>query len=138
MNIIDTGVDTIWYLLPALFWAVLWRPRTRAAMAVAAVVSFVTAASNILALLFAPLLVMRLYLLRRPREHLVSAGWLAGCLVQVPFVISAAQHGGDPRLNRHATPGRSLAFYGHNVLLPSLGWHMTWWLQSFGGINGPP
>ena len=28
-------------------------------------------------------------------------------------------------------PGQSLAFYDHVVLLPSLGWHTSWWLRSF-------
>ena len=78
MELIGSGVETAWYLLPALFWAMLWRPRTRPAMAVAAAVGLLTMASNILAVLLVPLLVARLYVLRRPREHAVSAGWLAG------------------------------------------------------------
>jgi hypothetical protein len=135
MEIIDSGVNTPWYLLPVLFWAALWRPRTRTGMAVAAMAAFVTAASNILAVPFAPLLAARLYVLRRPREHAVTLGWLAGCLAQVPFVIAGAR-GADSRLAQHATPGQSLAFYGHDVLLPSLGWHLSWWLRSFAGTNG--
>ena len=136
MELIGSGVETSWYLLPVLFWAMLWRPRTRPAMAVAAAVGFLTIASNILAVLLAPLLVARLYALRRPREHAVTAGWLAGCLVQAAFVITAALHG-QSRLDHSLTPFRqSLAFYGHAVLLPSLGWHTSWWLRSFAGANG--
>ena len=136
MELIGSGVETPWYLLPVLFWAMLWRPRTRPAMAVAAAVGLLTMASNILAALLAPLLVARLYVLRRPREHAVSAGWLAGCLVQATFVISGALHGHSRLYLKHATPGQSLAFYGHVVLLPSLGWHTSWWLRSFAGANG--
>ena len=137
MELIGSGVETPWYLLPVLFWAMLWRPRTRPAMAVAAAVGFLTMASNILAALLAPLLVARLYVLRRPREHAVSAGWLAGCLVQATFVISGALHGHSRLyLDSLTTPGQSLAFYGHVVLLPSLGWHTSWWLRSFAGANG--
>jgi hypothetical protein len=55
-------------------------------------------------------------------------------LTQVPFVISGSQ--ADSRLGGHATAGQSLAFYGHQVLQPSLGWHFSWWLRSFAGING--
>jgi hypothetical protein len=134
MEIIDSGVNTPWYLLPVLFWAALWRPRTRAGMTLAAVLAFIAAASSILSIPFAPLLAARLYVLRRPREHAVTVGWLAGCLAQVPFVISGSQS--DSRLATHATPGQSLAFYGHDVLLPSLGWHLSWWLRSFAGVNG--
>ena len=136
MEVIGSGVDTPWYLLPALFWAMLWRPRTRPAMAAAAAVGFLTMASNILAALLAPLLVARLYVLRRPREHAVSAGWLAGWAVQAPFVIAGALHGHSRLFLKHATPGPALAFYGHVALLPSLGWHASWWLRSFAGANG--
>jgi hypothetical protein len=136
MELIGSGVETAWYLLPVLFWAVLWRPRARPAMAVAAAAGFLAMASNILAALLVPLLVARLYALRRPREHAVSAGWLAGCLVQAGFVISGVLHGHSRLYLRHATPGQSLAFYGHVVLLPSLGWHASWWLRSFAGADG--
>ena len=135
MEIIDSGVNSIWYLLPALFWAVLWRPRSRTGMAAAAVAGFVAAASNILSILFLPLVALRVYVLRRPREHAVTVGWLAGSLAQVPFVI-AGSRGGDTRLGTHATLGQSLAFYAHDVLLPSFGWHMSWWLRSLAGIDG--
>ena len=72
----------------ALFWAVLWRPRTRAGMAVAASVGFFTAASTIMSVVFAPLVLARVIALPRPREHAVTAGWAAGCLLQVPYVVS--------------------------------------------------
>jgi hypothetical protein len=90
MEIADSGVNTLWYLGLAMFWAVLWRPRTRAGIAVAAVVSFLVTSSTIIVFLYAPLLAIRLFVLRRPREHAVTAGWLAGCLLQVSFVVRAA------------------------------------------------
>jgi hypothetical protein len=136
MELIGSGVETMWYLLPVLFWAMLWRPRTRPAMAVAAAVGLLAMASNVLAVLLAPLLVARLYVLRRPREHAVTAGWLAGCLVQAAYVISSALHGHSRFDLIQAPPGQSLAFYGHAVLAPSLGWHTSWWLRSFAGANG--
>jgi hypothetical protein len=136
MEIADSAVNTVWYLQPALFWAVLWRPRTRGGMTVSAVLAFVTAASNVMVILFAPLLAARWYVLRRPREHAVTAGWLAGCAVQVPFVVSAYLSS-QSRLGRQPAPlGLSVAFYGHDVVLPSLGWHLAWWLQSLAGRNG--
>src|ERR1700750_2307129 len=109
MEVIGSGVDTPWYLLPVLFWAMLWRPRTRPAMAVAAAVGLLTMASNILAALLVPLVIARLYVLLRPREHAVSAGWLAGCLVQATFVISGVLHGHSRLYLKHATPRESLA-----------------------------
>lgn len=135
LEIADTTLGAPWYMLLALFWAMLWRPRTRTGMTVAALLALATAASTSLAVLFAPLLAARLYALRGPREHAVTAGWLAGCLVQLPVVATSYLHGGSP-LNRPAPSGASLSFYAHDVVLPSLGWHLAWWLQSLAGRDG--
>jgi hypothetical protein len=136
MEIIDSGVNSVWYLLPAMFWALLWRPRTRAGATVVLVFAFTAAASNSLCFLFLPLVTVRLYALRRPFGDAVTIGWLAGCLAQVPFVISAYHNGLSRLSNQPAPPGLSLAFYGHDVVLPAFGWHMVWWLRSLAGPNG--
>jgi hypothetical protein len=135
MEIADSGVDSPWYLVFALFWAALWRPRTRAGMAVTAAVAFFTAASTTMAIVFAPLLLARVIALPKLREHAVTAGWIAGGLVQLPFVVSnlASTHS---RAGHPASPGLALAFYGHDVVLPALGWHLAWWLQTATGRNG--
>jgi len=136
MEIADSTVAVSFYLLLAMFWAVLWRPRTAAGKAAAFVVAFVTAASISIVILFAPLLVMRVFALRRFREHAVTAGWLAGCLVQLPVVlVSLAQ--GQSRLTgyglsagRNNRLGGSLTFYAHDVVLRAIGWHSSWRLES--------
>jgi hypothetical protein len=58
-QIADSGVNSPWYLLFALFWAVLWRSGTRAGMAGPAAVGFLTAASTTMSVVFAPLLLAR-------------------------------------------------------------------------------
>ena len=136
MEIIDSGVNSVWYLLPAMFWALLWRPRTRAGAALVLVLAFTAVASNILGILFAPLVVARLYTLRRPFGDAVSIGWLVGCLSQIPFIVSAYQSGSSRLSSQPAPPGLSLAFYGHDVVLPAFGWHVVWWLKSLAGLNG--
>jgi hypothetical protein len=137
MEIADSGVNTLWYLGLAMFWAVLWRPRTWAGIAVAAVVSFLATSSTVIVVLYAPLLAMRLLVLRRPRDHAVTAGWLAGCLVQSRFVIAAAVAGqsrlvggGGPAVGRDNRWGNSLTFDLHDVVLRWAGWHLSWRLQS--------
>ena len=137
MEIADSGVNTLWYLLPALFWAVLWRPRTRTGIAVAALVGFFASASTSLCVLFAPLLAIRLYSLRRIRDHGVTAGWVAGCLVQLQFVIGAVLSGqsrlmgnGGPNFGRDNRLGNSITFYLHDVVLRWIGWHLSWRLES--------
>jgi hypothetical protein len=135
LEIADNTLGAPWYMLLALFWAVLWRQRTRTGTAVTVLLAFATAASTSIAVVFAPLLAIRLYALRRPREHAVTAGWLAGCLAQLPVIISSYSGGKSPLDNASAS-GMSLSFYAHDVVLPSLGWHLSWWLQSFAGRDG--
>jgi hypothetical protein len=132
LEIADSGVDTPWYLLFALFWAALWRPRTRGGMALAGAVAFLAGASTPLALALAPLLIVRIAALRQIREHAVTAGLAAGLLLQLP-VIHAAH---NSRTGQHASPREVLGFVAHDVALPALGWHLDWWLQAALGRNG--
>ncbi len=136
LEIADNTVNAPWYLIMAVFWAVLWRPRTRAGMAVAALIAFFAAASDPLAVLFAPVLFARVAALRRVREHAVTAGWAAGCLLQFPVALTAAAAAHVSRLGRPVPLGESLAFYGHDVLLPAFGWHAALRLQDLAGRDG--
>jgi hypothetical protein len=136
MEIADSGVGAPWFLWLALFWALLWRPRTRAGMAVAALVAFAATSSEVFNVLFAPLVVARLLVLRRPGEHAVTAGWLAGCLLQVPQVLSSYLDGTSRLDRQQGRLGQSLAFYSHDTVLRSIGWRFSWRLESVAGANG--
>jgi hypothetical protein len=132
LEIADNGVNTIWYLLVALFWAALWRPRTRAGAAVPAVVAFAAAASTSLALLYAPLFAARLVVVpRRLREQAATAGWAAGSLLQVAVIATSHVSRFVPR-----NPFDTVLFYEHDVLLPALGWHFAWHLRHLMGLTG--
>ena len=132
LEIADSGVNTPWYLLFALFWAALWRPRSGRGAALAALIAFLAGASTPMALAIAPLLAVRLVALPRIREHAVTAGLAAGLLLQLP-VIASARNG---RVDRLAGPRGVLDFVLHDVVLPALGWHLDWWLQSALGRGG--
>ena len=135
LEIIDSGVNSPWYVLAALFFAVLWRPRSRAGMLAAALVACYASSSEIIAFTYAPLLLIRLIALPRVREHAVTAGWLLGLLLQLPVVaLSYAQH--KQRRGALSTPGQAMAFYCHNVVLRALGWHLSVWLKAAAGYNG--
>ncbi|HEX6454411.1 MAG TPA: hypothetical protein VF060_33740 [Trebonia sp.] len=136
MEIADSSVNTPWYLLIAVFWALLWRPRTRVGVLAAGLITFFAAASNILVFLLGPLVVLRLFTLRRPRDHVVSASWLVGSLIQVPEVLSRHTSGQDRLTEKSGTLHQALAFYAHDVVLPSLGWHLAWRLQDLAGKDG--
>ena len=132
LEIADNGVNTIWYLLAALFWAALWRPRTRGGAVLAAALSFAAAASTSLTLLFLPLFAARVIALpRRLREQAATAGWALGSLLQVVIIVTSRLS----RLHPH-NPVNAVLYYGHEVLLPALGWHLSWHLRHLLGVNG--
>jgi hypothetical protein len=134
LEIADSGVNTPWYLMMALFWAILWRPRTRTAMVLVALLAFLTVTSNTLAVVFAPLLLLRIIALPRWREHAVTIGFTLGALAQAPYVLGFV-HGNVKRAAKLGAPGLSLSFYGHRVVLPSVGWHLSWFLRDHLGVD---
>ena len=135
IEIADSTVGSPWYVLTALFFGLLWRPKNRAGMMAAALVAFAAASSEILALIYAPLVLLRVVALPRWREQAVTAGWLAGLLVQVLVVLeSYAQH--TQRVTHLARPVRALGFYFHNVALRAFGWRVSVRLVQIAGLNG--
>lgn len=132
LEIADTGVNSLWYLLIALFWAALWRPQTRTGGWIAAVIAFAAAASSSLALVFLPLFAARAIAVpRRLREHAATVGWALGCLLQVAVIVASHQSRYSPR-----NPFNAVLFYAHQVLLPALGWHLSWHLRDALGLTG--
>jgi hypothetical protein len=135
IEIADNGVNSPWYALVALFFGFLWRPKGWPGMTAVALVAFAASSSEILALIYAPLVLLRVVALPRWREHAVTAGWLAGLGVQVPVVLQTyTQHA--QRLTNLATPGQALGFYFHNVALRALGWRVSLHLVRLAGLNG--
>ena len=132
LEIADNGVNTIWYLLATLFWAALWRPRGKAGATAAAVVAFAAAASSSLGLLYAPLFALRVLVLpRRPREHAATIGWALGSLLQILIIATSHLSRLAPR-----NPVNAVLYYAHEVLLPALGWHLSWQLRDLAGTSG--
>jgi hypothetical protein len=136
LELVANGVNAPWYLMAAFFWAVLWRPRSRGGMAVAAILAFLTAASVPVVVAFLPLLAIRLVVLPRLREHAVTAGWLAGLAVQVPVIADSYVNHTQRLGGALAPPAQVFAYYLHTVVLRALGWHLSWRLESVAGQNG--
>lgn len=103
-------VNIQWYLTYAAFWMVLWNPRTRVRQALSAVVLFAAVGSDPLALVFLPLLAIRLW--SRPlRESLWQLGGVAaGVLFQGIGVLRGSLG------SRPATHDYSAAFALHGYL----------------------
>jgi hypothetical protein len=138
IEVADNGVDAQWYLMYALFWALLWRPARPVGRAAAAGVAFAAMASNILNVLYLPLASARVLALPRAREQAVTAGWLAGIgfqvagiLVQVPAIF------GPGRPRQFAEPAGILGFCAHHVLLVAVaGWRLAPGLVAVAGPGG--
>jgi hypothetical protein len=135
IEIADSVVSSPWYALAATFFALLWRPRTWAGMAAAALIAFYAASSEVFAIVYLPLVLIRIVALPRWREQAVSAGWAAGLLVQLPVVLSTyLTH--TQRLGGLKSPGVTVPFYFHSVLLRALGWHLSIRFIQVAGYNG--
>jgi len=104
-----------WHLVAAAWWVALWRPRTRAGTAGAAVWLATTAASSPLALALAPVLFVRTLLLRSPRDRLPVAAWALVCAVQV--VVALSQPSPTPNAGSAADLARA---YLSRVLVPAM------------------
>ncbi len=136
LELVANGVNTAWYLMAAFFWAVLWRPRSKGGMAVAAILAFLTAASVPVVVAFLPLLAIRVVVLPRLREHAVTAGWLAGLAVQIPVIADSYVNHTQRLSGALAPPAQVFAYYLHTVVLRALGWHLSWRLEAIAGQNG--
>ncbi len=130
IEIANSGVDAQWYLMFALFWALLWRPRSRRGMALAGLLAFATMASNILNLLYLPLVAARVAALPRPRDHAVTSGWLAGIVFQIPGILESREP------HRLGPVPAVFHFYGQHVLVAAVAeWRLALGLQ---GVLGVP
>jgi hypothetical protein len=103
-------------------------------MLAAALMAFAATSSQIVTIIYLPLLVIRVIALPRWREQAVTIGFLLGLLAQVPAIVSTyTQHA--QRLNGYGQPLASVKFYFHTFVLRSVGWHLSWWLQGPLGLN---
>lgn len=78
----NNAVDLQWYFLYAAFWAVVWNIGSRSGRVVAASIVFLSVASDPLTLLYFPLLLMRVRVLRQRRDWILIFGTMLGALYQ--------------------------------------------------------
>jgi hypothetical protein len=88
-ELLDNVVNIPWWFFFATFWVLLWRPRTVAGRLIAALCCFFAVASDPLVGLFAPLVVLRMFSLRRFSEHAASAGFVCGLALQGAAILHA-------------------------------------------------
>jgi hypothetical protein len=86
---LNNVTNSIWFLLFASFWVLLWRPATFGRAAAAAAFVFITAISNAAIVVFAPLAALRLLALRDRRDAVIVAGFAVGVAIQLAYSINA-------------------------------------------------
>ena len=100
---LDNVVNTIWFLFFLAFWILLWRPASLAGAWVAALLLFLAAVSNGGTLLFLPLWLLRLFVIRDRRDGVVVGGFAIGVAVQLAFSWHDLNRQGEGRASIPAT-----------------------------------
>jgi hypothetical protein len=90
---LDNVTNSIWYVLFASFWVLLWRPTTFARAAAAAGFIFLAALSNAAIVVFAPLWLLRLIAIRDRRDTIIVTGFALGTAIQLAFSWNAPAQG---------------------------------------------
>jgi hypothetical protein len=94
LEVLNNGAYLLWPFAVACFWAVLIRPQTRVDTGLAATVVFLTVASQPVAVVLVPLVIVAAW--RRDRRSLIVVGAYAlGTVVQLLGVLGAA--GSEPK-----------------------------------------
>ncbi len=86
---LDNVTDSMWFLMFASFWILLWRPATFARAAGAGALVLVTALSNAGILVFAPVWLLRVLAARDRRDGVICGGFAVGVCVQLAYSWSA-------------------------------------------------
>jgi hypothetical protein len=90
---LDNVTNSIWFLLFASFWVLLWRPATFARAAAAGGFIFVVALSNFAIVVFTPLWLLRLIAIRDRRDAAILIGFAIGTALQLAFSWNAPAEG---------------------------------------------
>jgi hypothetical protein len=97
---LDNVTNSIWFLLFASFWLLLWRPSTFARAAGGAAVIFLTALSNAGMFVFGPVWLLRLLAARDSRDGVIVTSYAVGSAIQFAYSRGAPRLGeGDATLD---------------------------------------
>jgi hypothetical protein len=97
---LDNVTNSIWFLLFASFWLLLWRPSTFARAAGGGAVIFLTVLTNAAMFVFAPLWLLRLFAARNSRDGVIVMSYAFGSAIQVAYSWGAPRVGeGDAHVD---------------------------------------
>jgi hypothetical protein len=90
LETIDSASYTSWYMLFAVFWLLLWRPRTAAGAGLGAVFILLTGLSTPGVWFLAPLALLRAFAIRDRRDLAIVLSWAVGAVVQFYAVATSS------------------------------------------------
>jgi hypothetical protein len=133
---VDNDVATVHFVaLYGIFWLLLWQPRTRTGTILSVVIAALFALSDMLAVVFIPLALLRLVGVRGVRQRLVSLSFLAGAAVQLFGLATGSLNRGEGITN--GDPLWALGQYAV-YLLPRAVFGDAWLGGSDVDVNGFP
>lgn len=89
LETIDAATYTLWYMLVATFWLLLWRPRTATGAGLGAGFILLTGLSTPGIWFFAPLALLRAFAIRDRRDLAIVLGWSTAAFVQL-YVLATS------------------------------------------------
>ncbi len=133
------GVNSLWAVLFAGWWALLFHPRRARDIVIASIVAFFAATSNGLALLYVP---VALYLLWRRRDRptaIVGAVFMVGIAIQVGVIFTATDTTPSSTSHLADLPGIYLVRVTGSALvgehwLPDVWDSIGWGIAILGGV----
>jgi hypothetical protein len=93
---IDSGAYVLWYMLFAVFWVLLWRPRSSLGAGLAALFVLATGLTTPGVWFFAPLAALRTLAARDRRDLAIVVAFWVAALTQVP-VLAINETGVEPQ-----------------------------------------
>jgi hypothetical protein len=115
---LDNVTNSIWFVLFASFWVLLWRPTTFPRAALAAAFLLGAALSNAAIIVFAPLAGLRLLAIRDRRDAIIVAAFAVGVAIQLAYSVGAPALGTEGT-HLNATFGRLFAPHWDWNLVPA-------------------
>jgi hypothetical protein len=97
---IDSASYVSWYMLFAVFWILLWRPRTLAGAVAAGLFTALAVLSNPGAWFFLPLALLRALAVRDRRDAVIVGAYFGASALQLATVVDGAYEAVEPLWSR--------------------------------------
>ncbi|HVD86662.1 MAG TPA: hypothetical protein VNB59_04565 [Solirubrobacterales bacterium] len=96
LETLDSASYVSWYMLFAVFWILLWRPRTLTGAILGGLLAAAAVLSNPGAWFFLPVAALRAFAIRDRRDATIVAAYFAASAVQLVAMLGSAYEGVEP------------------------------------------